>query len=51
MKALQGLILESGLDWYGNKPLRELMLSLGDDDLDASEEEPDFETDDDSSDG
>lgn len=41
----QGLILESGMDWYGNRKLRELMLSLGDDDLDGSDEEPDFDSD------
>jgi hypothetical protein len=41
----QGLILESGLDWIDNQELRELMLELGDDDLDASDDEPDFNSD------
>lgn len=47
----QGLILESGLDWYGNRELRDLMLELGDDDLDASEDEPHFDSDSSSEDG
>ena len=47
----QGIIMESGLDWYGSRELRALVLELGDDDLDASDEEPDFESDEGSEDG
>lgn len=42
---VQGLILESGLDWIDNQDLRKLMLELGDDDLDASDDEPEFDSD------
>lgn len=41
----QSLILESGLDWYGNKKLRELMFTLSNDDPDGSDDEPDFDSD------
>lgn len=40
--------MESGLDWYGDRELRALVLDLGDDDLDASDEEPDFDSDEES---
>ncbi|UZJ57516.1 hypothetical protein CBS101457_006836 [Exobasidium rhododendri] len=43
---LRSLILESGLDWYGNKTLRELMFTLSYDEQDGSEDEPDFDSDD-----
>jgi len=33
------------LDWIDNEDLRKLMLELGDDDLDASDDEPDFDSD------
>lgn len=35
----QGLILESGLDWVENDEIKKLVLALGDDAADSSDEE------------